>query len=103
MSDSCLFFVLFTKVRKDDGFRAVLNFDVLTTFGCLKLRLLIDCAKFTDSYGRILKANLKWSPTQAKFGQLIASLCVILPQLNLTKLKLENLKSSVQCIKEKYT
>jgi len=28
--------------------------------------------------GRILKANLSWSPTRAKFGQLIVSLSVIL-------------------------
>jgi len=38
----------------------------------------------TDS--RILKANLSWSPTRTKFFQLIASLSVVLPQLNLTKL-----------------
>jgi len=40
---------------------------------------------------RILKANLSWSPTWAKLCQLIASLSVVLPQLNLTKLKLEYL------------
>jgi len=40
----------------------------------------------------ILKANSSWSPTWAKFCQLIASLPVILPQLNLTELKLEYLK-----------
>jgi len=39
-------------------------------------------------FGRILKANLSWSPTRAKFCQLIASLSIVLPQLNLTKLKL---------------
>jgi len=42
--------------------------------------------------GRILKANLRWSPTRAKFCQLIASLSVVLPQINLTKLKFEYLK-----------
>jgi len=42
-------------------------------------------------YIRILKANLSWSPTWAKFCQLITSLSVV-PQLNLIKLKLEYLK-----------
>jgi len=51
--------------------------------------------------GRILKANLNWSPTWAKFYQLIASLSVILPQLNETKLKLEYLKSGFKCKKER--
>jgi len=41
---------------------------------------------------RILKANLSWSPTRAKFCQLIASLSVVLPQINMTKLKLQYLK-----------
>jgi len=44
------------------------------------------------SYSRILKANSSWSPTWAKFCQLIASLSVVVSQLNLTKLKLEYLK-----------
>jgi len=39
-------------------------------------------------YSRILKANLSWNPTRAKFCQFIASLSVVLPQINLTKLKL---------------
>jgi len=38
---------------------------------------------------RILKANLSWSPTWTKFCRLIASLLFVLPQLNLTKLKLK--------------
>jgi len=38
-------------------------------------------------YGRMLKANLSWSPTQAKFFQLISSLYVVVFQLNLTKHK----------------
>jgi len=38
------------------------------------------------------KANFSLSPTWAKFCQLIASLSVVLPQLNLAKLKLEYLK-----------
>jgi len=37
-----------------------------------------------NSYSRILKANLSWSPSLAKFFQLIASLSAIQPQLNLT-------------------
>jgi len=41
---------------------------------------------------RILNANLSWSPTWAKFYQLIASLSVVLFQVSLTKLKLEYLK-----------
>jgi len=41
---------------------------------------------------RVLKANLIWSLTWAIFYQLILSLCVVLPQLNVTKLKLEYLK-----------
>jgi len=44
------------------------------------------------AYGRILKANLSWSPTRAKLCQLIVGLFVALPRLNLTKLKLEYLK-----------
>jgi len=39
------------------------------------------------------KRKLSWSLTCAKFFQLIASLSVVLPQLNLTKFKLEYLKS----------
>jgi len=54
------------------------------------------------SYGRILKANSSWSPTRAKFCKVIASLSVVLPQLNLTKLKLEYLKSGFRCKKERY-
>jgi len=51
--------------------------------------------------GRILKANLSWSPTQAKFCPLIASIFVVLPQRNLTKLKHEYLKFGFKCKKEK--
>jgi len=40
------------------------------------------------SYDLILKANLSWSTSPAKFCQLITSLPVLLPQLNLTTLKL---------------
>jgi len=45
-----------------------------------------------DINGCILKANLSWSPTRAKFCRLIASLFVFLSQFYLTKLKLEYLK-----------
>jgi len=48
--------------------------------------------KLIRSYSRILKANLGCSLTWVKFCQLIASLYVVLPQLNQTKLKLEYLK-----------
>jgi len=47
---------------------------------------------FFNTYSRFLKANLSWSSTRAKFCQLIASLSVVLPQINLTKLNLEYLK-----------
>jgi len=40
-----------------------------------------------NSNGRILKANLSWSRTRAKFCQLISNLFVVLSQLNLTKLE----------------
>jgi len=50
----------------------------------------------------ILKANSSWSPTRGKFCQLIASLPVIQPQLNLTKLQLEYLKSDLICKKQRY-
>jgi len=52
--------------------------------------LVVDRSRDTNS--RIFKANSSWSTTWAKFRQLIASLSVVLPQLNLTKLKLEYLK-----------
>jgi len=48
--------------------------------------------KNKNTYSRILKANSSWSPTWAKLCQLIASLSVVLLQLNVTKLKLEYLK-----------
>jgi len=57
---------------------------------------------FLKINGRILEANSSWSPTPAKFCQLIASLSVILSQLNLTKLKLEYLKSGFRYKNEKY-
>jgi len=44
-------------------------------------------------YDCILKANLSWSPTSSKSCQLIASLSVVLPQVNMTKIKLEYLKT----------
>jgi len=46
---------------------------------------------------RILKANSSWFSTWAKLCQLIASLSVILLQLNLTELKLEYLKFGFWC------
>jgi len=52
------------------------------------------------SYSHILKANLSRSPTSAKVCQVIASLSTILPQLILTKLKLEYLKLGFKCKKE---
>jgi len=42
--------------------------------------------EWTNSH--ILKANLRWSPTWAKFWQLFASLSVVLAQLNLTNSQL---------------
>jgi len=51
---------------------------------------------------RILKANLSWSPTRTKFYQFIASLFVVLLQLNLTKVKLEYLKFDLKCKNERY-
>jgi len=58
---------------------------------------------FQKLNGRILKANLGWSPTPPKSCQLIASLFGILPELNLTKLKLEYryLKSGFKYTKRK--
>jgi len=47
---------------------------------------------FRKTSSRVLKENLSWSSTWAKFYQLSASISVVLPQLNLTKLKLEYLK-----------
>jgi len=55
-----------------------------------------------ETIGRILKANSSWSLTRAKLCQLIASLSVVLSQLNLAKLKLEYLKSGFRCKKERY-
>jgi len=50
----------------------------------------LSCHVLTsDPNGHILNAKLSWSPTRAKFSQLIASLCVLLPQLDLKKFKLE--------------
>jgi len=46
-----------------------------------------------NTNGHILKITLSWSPTWAKSCQLIASLSVVLSQLNLTKLELKYLKS----------
>jgi len=45
---------------------------------------------------RFIKANLSRSQTRAKFCQLNSSSSVILLQLQLTKLKLEVLKSNFQ-------
>jgi len=42
---------------------------------------------------RILKVNLKWSLTRAKFCRLSASFSIVLSQLKVTKLKLEYFKS----------
>jgi len=52
----------------------------------------MDTTETLELNSRILTANLSWSPTWAKFCQLIASLFVVLPQINVTKLKLEYLK-----------
>jgi len=54
------------------------------------------------SLGRIIRANLSRSQTQAKFYLLIASLSVILLQLQLTILKLEVVKSDFHRKKERY-
>jgi len=51
----------------------------------------------SDFNDRILKSNLSWSPTWAKFCQLVASLSVVLP---LTKLKLEYRMSGIKCKKK---
>jgi len=48
--------------------------------------------KGTD-WGRITKANLSWSGTWANYCLFVASLYIIVLQLNLIKLKLEVLKS----------
>jgi len=61
----------------------------------------IDIAYFEVVRPYILKANSTWSPTWAKFCQLLARLSAILPQHNLTKLKLECLKYGFMCKKEK--
>jgi len=49
----------------------------------------LDRNLWSEAYISILKANLSWSPIRTKFCQSNASLSVVLPQLNLTKLKLE--------------
>jgi len=56
------------------------NADELDT--CFKIIIISIKNEF---YGRILKANLRWSPTRAKFCQLIASLCVILSKFDQTQ------------------
>jgi len=50
--------------------------------------------------GRIIKANLSWSRTRAKFCKLNVGLFVILLQLKTDKLKLEVLESDFQRKKE---
>jgi len=55
----------------------------------------------SNSDDPIIKANLSWSRSRAKFCQLIASLFVILSQFYLTKLKLEYLKFGFKCKKER--
>jgi len=50
---------------------------------------------------QILKANLSWSPTWAKFCQLITSLSVVLPQLNQTKFKLIDRVPEVRLLVQK--
>jgi len=50
-----------------------------------ELSFLIQWSRLS-AVSRILKTNLSWSPTWAKFCQLIISLSVILPQYYLTKL-----------------
>jgi len=51
---------------------------------------------YYKSIGRILNANSSW------ICQLNPSLSVVLPQSNLTKLKLEYLKFGFRCKKERY-
>jgi len=63
-------------------------------YACVVMEKMLSAAKpilhgCWQIDGGILKANLSWCPTSAKFCQLIASLSVNLPQTNLTKLKLE--------------
>jgi len=55
-----------------------------------------------DTKGRIIKANLSWSRTRAKFCPLIASLSVTVLQLKMAKLKLEVHKSDFQPKYESY-
>jgi len=69
-------------------------------FRSKKPALLLYSERLT--LGRIIKVNLSWSQTRAKFCQLIASLSVLLLQLKLTKLKLEVLKSDFHRKKERY-
>jgi len=45
----------------------------------LSTHFICSITHFIFSSGRILKANLSWSPTWAKFCQLIAILSVVLP------------------------
>jgi len=59
------------------------------TFNALETVLYLKHKFFHNNYACILKVNLSWSPTWAKFCQLIASLFIVLPQLNLTKLQAE--------------
>jgi len=61
-------------------------------FGRFTINLNIVHKGLNKTYSHILKANLSWSLTWAKVCQLITSLFVVLPPLNLTKLKLEHLK-----------
>jgi len=59
-------------------------------------RLLVRLQPYSKSKLE-LKSNLR-----ARFYQLIARLSAILPQLNLTKVKLECLKFGFKCKKERY-
>jgi len=58
------------------------------------------CLIMLKIMGFIIRTNLSWSQTQAKFCQIILSLSLILLQLKLTKLKHEVLKSDYSAKKK---
>jgi len=77
---------------------------VLQIHGCNCIRpfKISDAKKKETSFVRILKANLTWNPTWAKFCHLIASLFVVLSYLKPTQLEFEYLKFGFKCKKERY-
>jgi len=78
----------------------------LTVRVVIKRKIFVSISVYVsfDIYGHNLKlkANSSWNPTRAKFYQLIAGLSVVLFQLNLTKLKLQYMKSGFRCNNKSY-